>query len=461
MKNKLQTNFISNKRWYAAILMFAFASFNLQAQNRWTLEQCIRTGLANNIDLKVATLQTQSNALTVEQAKYTFLPTANADASHSISFGRSIDPTTNTYKTIKEIQSSSYSINSRFTVFSGFQIRNQYESSKLELQASLKDIEAGGNDLVLNITNAYLNVLFNKEQLKIVQNQKQISEQQKAQTERLIKAGTIAEIAIKDIEAQLANDELNIVTAQNNYDLALLKLKQLIQVPLINNFELDTLNYNAALNLEVMPNAHDLYNNALYVQPRILAGQLRVSVANKNAALKKGALYPSLYLTGGLRSNYSSNAKEVVSVLPTVTKIIPYDKQLDQNFGQSLGLSLNVPIFNAKSARINYYKSNLAILNAQYNLEKNQLQLQNDISTAIANVKAAKQKLLATGTYRAAMETAFDATTKKFNAGLINLYELNTSKNNLAKAQIDEINAKYDYIFKIKIIDFYQGKQLY
>jgi len=444
------------------ISFFLFLLISISASKSqivWTLERCIKYALENNIQIKQSDLQVQSAKLSLAESKYAFLPNFNSDASHSYNFGRSVDPFTNTYVTNKDIQSSTVSLNSSVTVFNGFQKKNQLLVNELEWKASLFDLEKAKNDISINITSAYLNIMYTLEQVSNAKNQLTASQLQYQQTQKLVQAGNLAEISLKDADAQIANEELNVVIAVNNRQLALLKLLQLLQLPTNNEIQIDT-TWASSFKVELYPPTTDMiYDAARYNQPGLMAQQFRLSIANKNLDIRRGALLPTLSLFGSLRTNYSNVAYQYVA--PQQFERISFNNQLSQNFGKAFGVSLNIPIFNGYQASTAFKKSALNVLNTKYTLDQVENQLKQEVAQAATNRNAAEAKYKASQKYFEANEQAYNANSKKFNAGVITAMELNTAKNSLSKAQSDLISAKYDFYFKSKIIDFYMGRPLY
>jgi len=348
-------------------------------------------------------------------------------------------------------------------IFAGLTKQNQLKQNQLDMQASQFDAEKIKNDIALNIAAYFLSSLNAWEQLKIMQRQIEVTNLQIQQTERLIKAGSLAEISIKDVEATLANDKMNIVTAQNNYDLAILNLKRLMNIDVSQSLMIDTTLQNLTI-AEADLDFNRTYSLAYDLQPSIKSQQLKFKSAQQNIQYYKGTLYPTLSLFGSLRTSYSSAAKNIIGLDPNgnfITEKIKFESQIDKNYGKSVGLDLSIPINNGFQARTSLRRSKLQAINSKLNLEISEKQLQQDIAQALLNVKAAAAKQEAAKALALAQESAFEANTKKYNAGVINYLDFNTSKNNLTKALSDLSNAKYDYVFKIKILDFYQGKSLY
>jgi outer membrane protein len=448
------------------IILLIFAIFLCQftfAQSVWNLQKCVQYAIENNLQLKQSIVNTKLTQVNYNQAKLAFIPTLTGDVTQYFNFGRSLNVTSNSYESSKSVSSNTFSLNSSMPIFAGLTKQNQLKQNQLDMQASQFDAEKIKNDIALNIAAYFLSSLNAWEQLKIMQRQIEVTNLQIQQTERLIKAGSLAEISIKDVEATLANDKMNIVTAQNNYDLAILNLKRLMNIDVSQSLMIDTTLQNLTI-AEADLDFNRTYSLAYDLQPSIKSQQLKFKSAKQNIQYYKGTLYPTLSLFGSLRTSYSSAAKNIIGLDPNgnfITEKIKFESQIDKNYGKSVGLDLSIPINNGFQARTALRRSKLQAINSKLNLEISEKQLQQDIAQALLNVKAAAAKQEAAKALALAQESAFEANTKKYNAGVINYLDFNTSKNNLTKALSDLSNAKYDYVFKIKILDFYQGKSLY
>ena len=428
------------------------------SQNAWNLQKCIEYAIANNLQLKQSQLSQQTAKVNNTQAKLAYIPNFSGDATQYYSFGRALNLTSNTYDNNASTSSNSFSFNGNLPIFSGLIKYQQLKQSEYDLNAAKYDVAKMENDIALNVAAYYLNILNSLEQLKIMKRQKGITMQQYNQTNKLIIAGAAAEISIKDVEATLANDELNIVTAQNNFDVAILNLKKWLSFDANQNIEIDTIipqNINAN---EIDLNFGTTYETSHNSQPSIIASQWRVKSAERNMLYYKGALLPTLSLFGSLRTSYSS-ASYNFNVTPF--EKIPFNEQIKNNFGKTIGFDLSIPVFNGFQNHAAFKRSQISALNAKVNLQIAEKQLQQDIANAILNVKGAAAKLEATKAAVLATQTAYEANSKKFEAGVINNFDFTTSKNNYSKALSDLSNSKYDYLFKIKILNYYQGKPLY
>jgi outer membrane protein len=434
-----------------------------KAQNIWNLQKCIQYAIENNLQLKQSVVNVQTAKINANQVKMSYLPSLSADATQYYSFGRVLNPTSNSYESSTSVGSNTFSVNSSLPIFAGLTKYSQLIQTKFDLQASHSEVEKTRNDIALNIAAYYLSVLNAKEQLKIMQQQKKITLIQKINTDKLIAAGSIAEISIKDVEATLANDELNIVSAQNNFDVGILHLKQLLNMDVNQYLMIDT----------TLPNLHNTdadldfnrtYSLAFNLQPSIKYNYLKLQSAQQNIKYYQGAMAPTLSLFGSLRTSYSDAAKKIIGIDAQgnfMTEKINFNDQISKNYGKSIGLDLSIPIYNAYQTRSALQRSKLQVITAKLNLEIAEKQLQQDIAQAILNVKAAAAKQEAAKALVIAQQSAFDANTKKYEAGVINYLDFNTSKNNLTKSLSESTNAQFDYLFKIKILDFYQGKPMY
>ena len=430
------------------ISVFITLQIASNAQQRWSLQQCINYAIEHNLQLQQSKLTTQTAKINNTQAKLSYLPNVNGEATQYFSYGRSLNFTTNIYEQSSYSQNQ-FSFNGSLPVFAGLTKYQQLKQSESDLNAAKFDVAKMENDIALNVAAFYLNILNTAEQLKIAQRQRSITEQQKNQTQKLITAGAMAEISIKDIEATLANDDLNIVTAQNNYDVAVLNLKKWLSIDVNQNIAIDSISTKNVDANDVDLNFSSTYEISHQSQPSIISSQWRVKSAERNVSYYRGTVFPTLSLLGSVRTSYSNLYKDM------------FNTQLNNNLGKTFGFDLNVPFYNGFQNHAALNRSKISALNAKLNLQIAEKQLQQDVANAILNVKAAAAKLEATKASALAMQTAFEANQKKYDAGVINYFDFNTSKNNYAKSLADLSNAKYDYLFKIKILNYYQGKPLY
>ena len=464
------------------ILLILLSGLSIQAQDIWSLQKCIQHAKQNNLSVKQSEIAIKQAQLTEAQAKASRWPSLNAGSSYGYSFGRTIDPVTNDFST-QSIGFNSFSINTGVTLFNGGRINNTIKQSQADAAAAQATMDFTANNLVLSVASAYLQILLAEEQLDITRRRITQSQEQLDRTEKLIRAGALAQAAVLDIEAQLARDQQDQVAARNNVELTYLNLKQLLQLE--PDFDLRVEKPEVLIPADASPDAFVLkpiYIQALGTQTQIRAAELRRESAAIGVDIAKASRLPSLSIGGGVNTNYSTlalrqtgtqivtNTQEVkVNGVPVEIEtsyeapIIgknPYFNQLGENLGQNIGLNLQIPIYNNRQVALAIERANLNILQQDIALEQEKQQLKSDIQTAIANARAARQQLEATNKTYDAAKAAFDNADRRFQLGAINAFELTTARNNLNIAETNQVISRYDYLFKLKIIDFYQGKQI-
>lgn len=479
--------------YFTILFLIGAVSANAQSQaveasnrntEKLTLQQCVDIALRNNIQVKQSNLQVELNQNNLLQSRYNKYPNLNGNIGQGFSFGRGIDPFTNSYIS-QQITYNNIGLSSGITLFSGGQLQNTIKQNELNVRASQEDLQAAKDQASLNVASAYLNVLSAEDQLTIARNQVEISRQQTSRTEKLVKAGALPEANLFDLQAQIANDELAVVNAQNNLDAAKLQLLQVMNLNPNQNIELDRININTQLqNYDATP--AQIYETALQYQAAIKANDLRIQSAQKGFELAKGALYPTVSFSGNLSTNFSSAAQRrlvgepvnvstnftaviagqsvpvtLVSQQPSIiTEKIPYFDQLNSNQNKNLGFNVRIPIFNGYQTKTRMANALINIKNQEYQAESTKQQLRQTIETAYNNMTAASKRYAATAKQVEALEKAFAASESRFNAGALNSVDYNLAKTNLDRARINLVLAKYEYVFRTKILDFYQNKPL-
>ena len=456
-----------------------FAQNDIDPTQPLSLEQCILYAQSHNIQVKQSDLNLQLQNANYLQAKANVLPSLNANASHSYNYGRSIDPFTNQFTT-NQVISDNFSLSGNLVLFSGFQNFNTILQNNYNYLAGKYDLEKMKNDIALNVATAYLQVLFNEELVKIAQSQLDITQQQVDRTKKLVDAGSLPKGSLLDIQSQFASEEVSLINAQNQLDISKLSLQQLLELQNPVSIVHPDLSAPTGNMLGTPPS--QIYSIAVSNMPEIKSNEFKLLSAQKGVKLAYGGIYPRLTLSGSYGSFYSSSNKELVG-LPLITGydtagvttggdyvLIPsynynyqtktFKNQLDQNLNKSIGLFLTVPIFNRYQNKTNISKSRISVLNAELSLQLAKNQLQKSIQQAYADASAAYKKYNASLSAVDAANESFKYTEQRFNVNLINSFDYNNAKNKLIKAQSDLLQAKYDYIFKVKILDFYQGKPL-
>ena len=423
-------------------------SFRTHGQELWSLQECIDYALENNIIIKQQQLNTAYNENLAGQAKSELLPNLNAGASNNYSFGRSLN-NINVYENVNATQLSGY-VSSNITLFNGFILQNTIRQSKLNLQAAIHEMQKTKDDIILNIAASYLEILFAEELAQITEAQTEVSKQQIERTEKLVDAGSLAKGALLEIEAQLAREELQLVNDQNRIQLAYLNLYQLLDLPIEKSFKIEKPKLPEIKAHVTMTNSFDVFTNAINTRPEIKAAQLRVESAKRQLNISKGYNYPSLSLGGSYNNQYYNI---INSEIPQSS----FKDQLKNNSRYGFGLSLNIPIFNRHQVKYSVSNSMLQIQDYEYQLQTARNVLRKEIEQAYTNALAALNKYISSEKAVTSMEESFRYTEEKYNVGMINTVEYNQNKNYLTAAQSELLQARYEFIFRAKILDFYNG----
>lgn len=460
------------------LLIFCFASSNF-AQKIWSLEDCIVYAHNNNIQVKQQQLTTQLSKEQLTQSAVAMLPNLNAGASHTYIYGQTVDRYTNSFASNRTL-SENFGLNSSITLFNGLQLLNKVLQSNYNYKASQFDLEKMKNDIALNLATAYLQILYSIEQLEVAKNQLKITGQQVERTKKLYAIGNIAKVDLLNIESQQATEELQVVNAQNQLNLAYLTLTQMLDLPSPDGFEIEKPQIAMPEASTILQSPVDIYNQALNIQPEIKSAEIKVKSAKKGVSIAYGALSPNLSFNGSWATGYSGAAKNytlnnysyypigytqggevVYGPTPNYTETTtPFWDQIANNENKSLGFQLTVPIFNNFQVKTSISTAKVNMLNAQLTLQNAKNQLNKNIQQAYADALAAFNKFKATEKSVVSLQEAFTYMDQKYNVGMVSSYDYNDSKNKLTKAQSELLQAKYEYIFRVKILDFYQGKPL-
>jgi len=428
-----------------AVLLFAGGVF---AQQNWTLRDCIEYALKHNIQIKKQEIANEQQKVELNTAKNKRLPDLSSSMSQSFSFGRAASPQDNSYVNTNS-SNSSFGLTTNIPIFTGFQIPNNIELSKLNLKAATEDLNKAKEDISVNVTSAFLQVLFNEELCKVAKEQITLSKEQLERITRMEDVGKAATAQVYEAKATLAQDELSAVQAENNRKLALLELSQLLELSTPEGFSIVSPEMEPGA--AVLTTPEDIYAQAIATKPAILAAQYRLQGMDKSIKIAQGAYYPTLSFGAGLNTGYYK-----MSGIDGRN----FGQQLNDNFNKYFGLSLSIPIFNrydtrnkVKSAKLNYTTQALQ-------LEESKKSLFKEIQQAYYNAVAAEAKFTSSKTAVEASEESFKLMRQKYENGKATSVEFSQVKVNLMKATSDRIQAKYDYLFRTKILDFYKGIML-
>ena len=449
----------------------------------WTLETCIDYALKNNIQIKQSELSTELSQINLKQSQFSLLPSLNANASHSYNYGRTIDRFTNQFAT-QQVLSQNLSLSTDVTLFGGLQTINTIKENTYNYLASKYDVEKMKNDISLNIASAYLQILYSIDAAENARNQMGITNAQVERTKKLVDAGAAAKGTLLDIQAQLASEELNVTNTQNQLDLSYLSLVQFLNLPSATDFSIVKPDLSLGNETLLTATVSQIYNTAVSNLPEMKSADYKVKSAEKAVDVAWGGLSPRLVFSASYGTGYSSASQQLATqptfqgyqpngsitsagdtVLspafssPSYEKI-PFSKQYNDNVNKSFGFYLTVPIFNRFQTKTSIDRARIQKINAELNVESTKLQIEKNIQQAYADANAGLKKYNATFKTVDAMQESFKYTEQKFNVGMVNTNDYNDSKNKLIKAQSDLLQSKYEYVFKTKVLDFYQGKPL-
>lgn len=425
----------------AIVLVLPLPSF---AQQEWNLKQCIDYALENNLFLKQQEAIRDQNVIALKMAKNSRLPNLNSSIGQSFDFGRGLT-VDNTYAN-RNTQNSSFSLSTNIPLFTGLQIPNNIVICRLNLQAAIEDLDKAKNDIGIQISSIYLQILFNKELLDVANQQVKLSGELLELKKAFFDSGRTTNIEYNEALSRLAQDKMSSVQADNNYRLSLLDLCQFLEISSVESFDII---YNIIIpEFTKISTPEDIYETAVLEKPEIKAAYHRAEGALKNISLIRSGLYPKLNLNAGIGTNYYN-----VSGIDNPS----FNNQWHQNFNKHISLSLSIPLFNRfetrnriNNAKIQYSIMNLKLENAKKNLLK-------EIQQAYYNATASESKIESCVVTVNALKATFNLVSEQYAVGKVTATVYNEARLNWMRASSDMIQAKYEYLFRTKILDFYNG----
>ena len=457
-------------------------------QEKWDLKRCVEYAWANNITIKQSSIDAEIADIDLKQSKWGQYPGVDFSTSTGVQWGRSIDRTTNVYTNISNVFQS-FNVSAGVTVFNWNRIKNNILSSRFLKDAAHMDVEKSKNDVALNVATYYLQVLLARQQLEITQVAMHQTKSQIDFTRKKVDAGTVPELDALTIEGQYATDSSNYITALSNVDQAMLTLKVALNVDAgapfdIENPPVDQIPVDPILQLQ----PETVFQIAMKSQPAQKAIGLRIQSFNSSLKSIRAGMFPTISIGGGLGTNFTSATKESSPFLNGVEAIgyaqaptaqypvyIPktgfttnkksfgqiwdgWGSQINNNFGQNLGFTISVPILSGGQAKFSYERAKLNVKNALVTKEQIDQTLKNDIYKAYYSASAALQKFNASQKSVDITQKTYDYAMKRYEVGLLNTYDLLISQNNLTRAKFDRASAQFDYVFKMKVLEFYKGE---
>lgn len=465
---------------------FCALTLSVAAQEKWTLRQCVEYALANNVSVKQSDIQARLSELTYKQSKLQQYPSASISGSAGINAGRSIDPTTNQFTT-SQLFFSGWNFNTGATLFNWFSLKNQIAGNDLEMQAARAAVDKLKNDVALNVASAYLLVLVSQETANVAEVTLRQSQQNRLNIRRRVDAGALPELNFLEADAQVARDSATLLTSRATVQQNMLQLKAVLNLDAATPFAIEL---PALDKIPVEPisdlQPETVYNLAIQNLPQQRVNELRIKAADKFIKSARGAMYPTFSVFGGLATNYANNKVPQFVNTPTgtfqntgaivniggtdyqvkapsfttnvSTYQIPLGTQITDNFRQNVGISVNIPIFNGGIARTGWERSKLNLQNLQLQKQLDNQTLKNDIYRAYNDAVAALERFNAAEKTIQTAQLAYDFSQKRYDIGLQSTIEYLTNQNNLFTARIQRLQAQVEYVFRLKVLEFYRGQ---
>ncbi|WP_231567337.1 TolC family protein [Lacinutrix sp. Hel_I_90] len=463
-----KNSMIKNNIIVVAVLALVSFSGNAQEKN-WSLKESVDYALENNISIKQTLLDKEIAEQDLKSAKGNFLPTLNGNASQNWNFGSFIDQ--NGSRISVDSRGNGFSLNTGVTLFNGFRNTNLHKQAELGVQASQIQLDILQNNISLNVVNAYLNILFNKEALKLAEEQIVISQKSLDQIQNLVDAGARARADLLVSKSQLAADNERLVNAQNSVDLSLLSLAQLLQIT-AEGFDIEEINIDLTNAVLTYKSSGEIISYAVVNRPEIKIAELNIENAELNYQIARGAYYPTLSFGGGASTSYQhlQGQDDVIQIITgidatTGEPIIVSQKndfidQIENNLGYNVGFSLSIPIFNGFKTDANVKRAQISKERIALDLDAQKQTLSANIEQAFADAKASLIQYEASKISLESQELAFQNEQEKYDLGVSTSFELEQVRNRVINAQSSFLNAKYNYVFKTKVLDFYLDKPI-
>jgi len=418
------------------------------AQRAWTLQECVNHAVEHNLTIKQQENNVKQQEISLSTSKNSRLPNLSGSASENLSFGRALTYD-NTYAN-HNTQSTSFGLSTSVPLITGGQIPNDIKMRKLNLQAALADYEKARESVTLNVISAFLEAIYQKDLVAVAEEQVKLSAMQVERMQLLFDNGKSSEAELAQIRSTQASDELSLTQQQNSYMLALLTLSQLLELETPEGFDV-TYPLVGDVSQDVLPSPDVVYGDAVGIKPEVKAEQIRLQSAEKSILLAKSAYYPSLYLSAGLGTSYYKTSGY---------NSASFGSQLGDNFNQYVGLSLSVPIFNRFSTRNNVRSAKVQLHSQQIQLEETKKNLYKEVQQAYFNALAAQRQCVSSDAALESAQTSFELMQRKYENGKATATEFQEAKTTLSRAQSNSVQAKYTYVFRQKILDFYRDGQI-
>lgn len=441
------------------MLVLMLSNSALSQSKKWTLQECVDYALKNNISIKQSELNLKATEIDKNATFYSFLPNVNGSASHSWSIGANTNPVTNVRENVTT-QYSQLGLSSNVVIFNGLQKLNTYRKEKLAIIASQYQLDKMKDDIALNVANAYLQILFTKEALKVQTEQLAFDEKQLNRTQELVNSGTIPKGDLLDAKATVASDKQRLVASENDLFLSKLSLAQLLQFDDLQNFDVADANYEPEQSEVMVQKPEAIIAKAKQDRVELKIAKSNLEVAEKNIKIAKGGYLPTLSAGYSFGTN-ASYSDRLIGVdgggNPIYAGPLPVLDQFSNNKGHNFGFNLQIPIFNGFSTKYNVERSKIALDRAKIAETQATQDLERNVYTAIRNAKGALNSYESASQALEARKEAFNYAKEKFAVGMMNSFEFSQAQTLYVNAESEVLRTKYDYIFKVKVVEFYFG----
>ena len=442
-----------------AFLALLFLSALSQAQSKkWSLEECVDYAIKNNISIKQSELDAKSAVIEKSTAIGNFLPSLNINGSHSWNIGLNQNITTGLLEN-QTTQFTAAGLNSNIDVYNGMQNQNRLRRANLTLLATKYQLSKMKDDVSLNIANAFLQILFNKENLKVQKEQLSNNEKQLQRSQELVNAGVVPRGDLLDIKATVASNNQAIVNAQNALLISKLSLAQLLQLENFQDFDIIDADYSVTESATLLQTPATIYAKAKEERVELKIAKTNLEIAERDVKIAKGAYQPSIqgFYSLSTRAGYTDRIEFDQSGNPSFQPPFAVLKQFDLNKGHSFGFQMNIPVLNGFATKNNVARSKIALDRSKIAFSQQELDLERNIYTSFTDAKGAIKAYEAAITTLEARQEAYNYAKEKFAVGMLNAFDLNQSQSLFVNAQSEVVRTKYDYIFKVKVIEFYFG----
>ena len=433
-------------------ILLAGALISVSAQQKWTLRQCIDYAIEHNINIKQQELAIKNSEVNLNTSQNSRLPDLNANPSQSFNFGRSPSSTTGTYDA-NNSASTGVSVSSSLPIFNGFRISNDIKSNELNLKAATEGLNKAKDNISINIALYYMEVLFKKEILKVREEQCALTAKQMERTSLMVESGSVPRSQLFDIKAQFANDEMNVITAKNDLSLSLLNLSQMLNLLDLEGFDIMEPQQDIDIVTQIVQSPKQIYETAVITRPQIKEAEYNLENSEIGVKIAQSYYWPSL----NMRLSYGNGYDYVFN---NVRENKSFSAQLKENQREAIGMNMNIPIFNRMQTRNQVQSAHINVMNKELELENIKLALQKEIQQAYLSATAAQSKYTATEKALDAAQESYLYTEERYELGKATVFELVESQTKLSSSRSEQLQAKYEFLFREKILNLYEGKEI-